>query len=312
MSTPKPNLRIAALRRFALSITLFNILGHTVFGFEQAWFYPPAALALSYSLELLLEWLVSRSQNYAPRYRGRGFIGLVDFLLPAHISALAIAMLLYPGERVGPILFAVAVCIGSKVLFRVRNSRGSQHFLNPSNFGIALTLILFPWVGISPPYHFTENISGALDWVVPAVIVLSGSLLNTQLTRKHPLILGWLGGFVLQAVGRRLLFGTPLAAALLPMTGVAFLLFTFYMITDPGTTPFEPRAQVRFGLATALVYGLLVSVHVVFGLFFALVLVCAGRGIGLALQQTLAPSRHPKPEFKPAPAAAAQPSSQAS
>ncbi len=26
------------------------------------------------------------------------------------------------------------------------------------------------------------------------------------------------------------------------MTGVAFVLFTFYMVTDPGTTPFKLRS----------------------------------------------------------------------
>jgi hypothetical protein len=59
---------------------------------------------------------------------------------------------------------------------------------------------------------------------------------------------------------------------------VAFILFTFYMVTDPATTPSAPRAQVAFGASVAAVYGLLMAAHVVFGLFFALSLVCAARG----------------------------------
>lgn len=293
--TPSPmTIRIAALRRFAISITLFNLLGHTLFGFEQAWLYPLAALALAYTLEISLEWLTARSLGAAPRYSGRGVIGVVDFLLPAHISALAIAMLLYPNAQIAPILFAVTVCIGSKTLLRLPRPPGSYHFFNPSNLGIAVTLLAFPWVGISPPYHFTTNLTGVGDWIVPAFIFISGTLLNVQLTRKHPLILGWMGGFIAQAVIRHLLLGTPLAAALLPMTGVAFLLFTFYMITDPGTTPTAAWPQVRFGVATAAVYGLLVTFHAVFGLFFALTLVCAGRGALLYLQYLRAqPARHP-------------------
>ncbi len=292
MTTPTTNpsltLRIAALRRFAISITLFNVLGHTLFGFEQAWFYPLAALGLAYTLEVGIEWLTARGKAQQPRYAGRGVIGLVDFLLPAHISALAIAMLLYPNDRVEPILFAVAVCIGSKVLLRVPSPKGSHHFFNPSNLGIAVTLLAFPWVGISPPYHFTENLTGVGDWIVPAFILISGALLNVQLTRKHPLILGWVGGFIAQAIIRSAIFDTPLAAALLPMTGVAFVLYTFYMITDPGTTPTAPWPQVRFGLATAAVYGLLVASQAVFGLFFALTVVCAGRGLALYAQHLLA------------------------
>ena len=54
------------------------------------------------------------------------------------------------------------------------------------------------------------------------------------------------------------------------------------MITDPGTTPVRPWRQAAFGAAAAAIYGLLVYLHVVFGLFFCLVIVCALRGAGLA------------------------------
>jgi enediyne biosynthesis protein E5 len=68
-----------------------------------------------------------------------------------------------------------------------------------------------------------------------------------------------------------------------PMTSAAFILFTLYMIPDPATTPLVPRRQVHFGLAIAAIYGLLLVVHVVDGLFIALAAVSASRGIGLYL-----------------------------
>ena len=37
------------------------------------------------------------------------------------------------------------------------------------------------------------------------------------------------------------------------------VLYTNYMITDPGTTPFSRRGQIAFGLTNAAIYGLLVS-----------------------------------------------------
>ncbi len=212
-----------------------------------------------------------------------GFGRLVDFLLPAHITGLAVAMLLYANDRLAPIAFAASVAIGSKVLVRVPVGDGARHCLNPSNTGIAVTLLLFPWVGIAPPYKFTENLTGIGDWFLPVVIVLSGTFLNTRFTGKVPLILGWLGGFVIQAVLRSNGFGTPLVAALLPMTGMAFLLFTFYMVTDPGTTPSAPKAQFAFGAAVAAAYAVLMLAHVVFGLFFALLAVCILRGLGLTM-----------------------------
>ena len=40
---------------------------------------------------------------------------------------------------------------------------------------------------------------------------------------------------------------------------MAFLLFTFYMVTDPATTPSAPLEQLAFGGAVAATYGLLMA-----------------------------------------------------
>lgn len=281
MSPAPRDVRLIALRRFAAAITLLNVLGHTFLGFEQAWAHPVAALAVAYALELFLGWLAARSRGERPAFAG-SLANLFHFLLPAHITALACAMLLYPGDRLAPIVFAVTVAIASKHLFQAPVgplAKGSRrHFLNPSNAGITATLLAFPSVAIAQPYMFTENLVGWQDWLLPAIIITSGSLLNARLTRRIPLILAWTGGFVLQAVLRCGITGAPLVACLLPMTGVAYLLFTFYMVTDPATTPFEPRRQVVFGLSVAGVYGALLAIHVVFTIFFALTLVCVVRG----------------------------------
>lgn len=268
--------RIKALRRFALSITVFNIVGHLWLGFEQAYLTPVVAVLTGYVVELVLETVEARATNRPARYRGSP-VDLVNFLLPAHIAGLACAMLLYGNQSMWPTVFAVTVAVSSKYVIRLRINGNLRHVLNPSNFGISLTLILFSWVAIAPPYHFTEHVAGPLDVAIPLVIAIAGTMLNGKLTRRMPLILGWVGGFVLQAVVRAAFFDAQLAAALLPMTGVAFILFTNYMISDPGTTPAAPRRQVGFGMATAFVYGLLVLAHITFGLFFALVIVCALR-----------------------------------
>lgn len=304
MMTPRQPMKphLTALRRFAIAITVFNILGHTLFGFEQSWAQPLVALATTYSMEILLELIDALCNRRPLRFRGCGFRGVVDFLLAPHITGLACAMLLYPNERLWPIAFASAVAIGSKALLRVphversalKAEKGTRHCFNPSNFGITVTLLLFPWIGIAPPYHFSENLVGIGDWILVGLIFASGSFLNARLTHRMPLIAGWVGGFFLQGLIRHLAFGTSLAAAWMPMTGVAFILYTFYMVTDPPTTPSAPRTQLIFGASVAATYGLLMVLHIVFGLFFALTIVCALRGIGLhvhalAAQKMLAP-----------------------
>jgi hypothetical protein len=282
--------RLGGLRRFAVAITLLNILGHAWFGFEQSWAQPLVALATAYSLELLLEWIDSWAKGRRPRFLG-GPLNLMDFLLSAHITALAVAMLLYANEHLWVIAFAVAIALTSKILFHARVGESTRHFFNPSNFGITITLLLFPWVGIAPPYQFTEHLGTAGDWILPGIIVVSGSFLNAIFTRKIPLICSWLAAFVVQAAIRSLVLDTPFVAALAPMTGMAFILFTFYMVTDPATSPSSYRNQILFGAGVALAYGLLVTLHVVFGLFFGLTVVCLVRGAGLHILNAFAASR---------------------
>jgi hypothetical protein len=275
--------RLAGLRRFAVAITFLNILGHTFFGFEQSYAQPFVALAAAYTTEFLLEWIGSRVAVRSPAYAG-GLLAKVDFLLSAHISALAVTMLLYTNERLWPTAFAAVAAIGSKSIFRAPSGAGMRHFFNPSNFGITLTLLCFPWVGIAQPYMFTENLDGVGDWLLPAIIVCSGTFLNFRFTHRLPLIGAWLGMFTLQALLRHLILGSAFQPALGPMTGMAFVLYTFYMITDPATTPNGWRSQVVFGAAVGAFYGTLMVSHIVFGLFFALTAVCAARGVGMWAQ----------------------------
>lgn len=271
--------RLGGLRRFAIAITVLNILGHAFFGFEQSLAQPFVALASAYSAELLLEFIDARCNRRPLRFLGGGPRKFVEFLLSAHITGLACAMLLYANERLGPVIFASVVAICSKCILRAPAERGMRHFFNPSNFGITVTLLAFPWVSVAPPYQFTENMTGVGDWILPAVIVCTGTFLNARFTHRLPLIAAWLGGFIAQAFVRSVFFDTPFGAGLIPMTGVAFILYTFYMVTDPATTPSGRRDQIAFGLSVAAVYGLLMVAHVVFGLFFALTIVCAVRGL---------------------------------
>jgi hypothetical protein len=284
-----PDLRLGALRRFALAITVLNLLGHTVLGFEQSWAQPLVGIGSAYLAEILLEIVDSRLKGRRPRFLDGG-TSPIDFLLSAHISGLAVSMLLYANDRLLPIAFAAVTAIGSKYIFRAGVNGHSRHFFNPSNLGITATLLSFPWVGIAQPYMFTENLSGAGDYVLPAIIICSGSFLNAKLTKRVPLILAWLGAFVAQAAVRHFALGTLFLPSLNPMTGVAFLLFTFYMVTDPATTPATVRGQIAFGAAVAAAYGALMSLHVVFGLFFALSFVCTVRGV-LMMFQSLAAQR---------------------
>jgi len=268
--------RVAALRRFALSISVFTVVGHLLLGFETPWASVVIVLVTAYGLDLSLEWLDARTHDRPPRYAG-GLGALVTFLLPAHISGLAIAMLIYPGSRLWPFAFATAVAVGAKFLIKAPVNGRLRHVLNPSNLGISLTLLLFPWVGIGLPYQFTETTWGVLDWIVPLALLTTGLMLNIKLSGRWPTVAAWLGAFAAQALLRGLFTDISVLAALSPMTGTAFILFTNYMITDPGTTPSRPRNQVFFAVGAAAAYAGFMLIHVAYGIFFCLTVTCLVR-----------------------------------
>ncbi len=241
------------------------------------------AIATAIAVSLLLEWVDARATHRELRFAGNAK-SLVNFLPACLIPGFACGMLLYANERLWPVIFAVTLSMGSKVILRAPVGHGhTQHFFNPSNFGVAATLLLFPEVGFAPPYHFTENITGLWDWGLPLVILESGLIVHGLFTGRLPLVGAWMGAFVLQALVRAKMFGVPLFVPLMPMTSAAFIVFTLYMIPDPATTPLKPGRQAWFGCSVALVYAFTTILHLVFGLFFALVIVCAVRGLSLQL-----------------------------
>lgn len=277
-----PERRMFALWYFGILITLWNIAGHTFLGFEQSWASPVVAVGTAALVTLLFEHLRAATQHDKVRYLG-GVNAVASTFIPALIPGFAVGMLLYPNESLLPLAFAAALSIVSKVLVRVPFGNGTQHIFNPSNFGITITLLLFPAVGLAPPYHFTENLTGMAHWLLPFAILLTGLVVHGFATGRLPLCAAWLLGFVGQAIVRSHLFDIPWNVPLMPMTSAAFILFTLYMIPDPATTPLDWKRQVAFGLAVALAYGVLISLHVVFGLFLSLFLVCLLRGCVIAL-----------------------------
>src|SRR5262245_21622883 len=274
-------MRLFALWYFCILMIIWNVLGHTVLGFEQSWATPVVAIATAVAMQMLLDWVDARAKNRELRFTG-GLGNFLNFLPAALIPGFACGMLLYPNERLLPVVFAVVLSIGSKVIFRAPVGNGHyQHIFNPSNFGVAATLVLFPSVGFAPPYHFTENLSGWGDWLLPGIVLFTGIIIHACFTGRLPLVGAWVMGFVIQGVVRAAIFGTPFYVPLTPMTSAAFILFTLYMIPDPATTPLKPWRQALFGFSVAMVYGVIQVLHLVFGLFFALVTVCAVRGISL-------------------------------
>lgn len=282
------------LRMSATFATIFTILGHTVLGFEQPLAQVFVALGTGYACALFFEWVDARANGVTPGYAGGGFRKVIDFLLSAHMTSITLSFLLYFNRQLWIMAFTIALAIGSKYVLRVRQNGRLQHFMNPSNFAIAVVLITYQWTGVLP-WGFTVNIHGAWDIILPLVIVVLGIRLNLLFTGRLPTVAAWLVTFVALGIFRAWLFNGPVAAELVILTGIPMVLFTLYMITDPQTSPARLRSQILFGAGIACAYSLLLVLHVQYTMFYSVLLVCAARGAGIAAFNLLAPAVKPEP-----------------
>ncbi|MCB9764689.1 MAG: RnfABCDGE type electron transport complex subunit D [Alphaproteobacteria bacterium] len=282
------------LRTSATLATVFTFFGHYWFGFEQAIAQVFVALITGYVTAILFETVDAKANNRPMAYLGGGPLKFIDFLLSAHMTSITLSFLVYTNHRLWMMALAITLAIGSKFLFRVKVRGRYRHFMNPSNFAIAVVFYVWQWTG-TLPWGMTAHLHGVEDWVLPSFIALLGLRLNLLYTSRIRVILAWIAGFVLQAIIRSFIWGSPLQAELAPATGVAYILFMFYMITDPMTSPHDKRNQIIFGGAIGLAYGLVLQLHIQFSIFYAVTLITAIRGVILWIESLREGTTQPAP-----------------
>ncbi len=150
-----PKMRFFALWYFTTLLILWTILGDTVLGFEQSYAQPIVGVLAACAVAFLLEGIDAWAKRRPARFAG-SWTNVINFLPPCIIPGLACAMLIYPNERLTPIIFASALSLASKVMLRAPIGNGqTQHIFNPSNFGITITLLSDSerWIGSAVPVH---------------------------------------------------------------------------------------------------------------------------------------------------------------
>src|SRR5437867_2455596 len=83
-----PKMRLFALWYFAILMVIWNVLGHTVLGFEQSWATPVVAVGVAILMQMLLDWVDARARNREPRFTG-GLGNFLNFLPAALIPGFA-------------------------------------------------------------------------------------------------------------------------------------------------------------------------------------------------------------------------------
>lgn len=227
-------------------ITCILIVGHLSFGILESWKKTGIAIVASLLTELILS---------------RTFVGKWPILASAYISGISVGILVR-SPAFWPYVVCAVVSIMSKYVLRVNG----KHIWNPSNFSISVLLFLAP-----------ETVAAlSIQWgnyLLPMLVIwILGSIIIARLHRFH--ITGtYVACFILLAIVRSFITGSPWQSEVAPLTGPMYQLFIFFMITDPKTTVKSKYWQCVVVAIVALVEMILRLDHVVYAPFYALFLV---------------------------------------
>jgi len=162
----------------------------------------------------------------------------VDLRSPV-ITGLSLSLLLRSND---PWLHAAAgvIAISSKFLLRV----DGKHVFNPAGFAIVVLLMIPPGVWISPGQWGTSIWFAALVGFL-AIMVLRAA-------RRLDIAAYFLLGHAGLLFARAAWLGDPWAIPLHQLQSGSLLIFTFFMISDPRTSPNAPLGRFLFASAVAV------------------------------------------------------------
>jgi Na+-transporting NADH:ubiquinone oxidoreductase subunit NqrB len=157
----------------------------------------------------------------------------------ALISALSLCLLLRTNSAALALL-AASITIASKFLLRW----DGKHLFNPTNFGLVALMLATGRAWISPGQWGSGAFLGFL-------LACAGGLVVHRAARSD-VTLAFLVSWILLLFGRSLWLGEPLSIPLHRLESGALLLFAFFMISDPKTTPDSRAGRILFAALVAL------------------------------------------------------------
>ena len=190
----------------------------------------PGRVAVLLTTVLVTQWTCDRLFH-----RGSLFASTARSAL---ISGLSLCLLLRT-NRTDLAVVAAIVTIAGKFLIRV----DGKHLFNPTNVGLVAMLLLTNRVWVSPG-----------QWGAAAffafLLACVGSLVVNRAARSD-VTFEFLLAYASFVVGRSLYLGEPLTIPWHRLESGALVLFAFFMISDPKTTPDSRIGRVLFAMLVA-------------------------------------------------------------
>ena len=168
-------------------------------------------------------------------------VGLSRFdPLSALITSLSLTLLLRTDATVLAVIAAM-VAIGSKFVLQVRG----KHIFNPANVALVALMLLSDGAWVSSGQWGSAAI-GSL------ALACLGFLVLTRAKRAETTI-AFLVAYASLLLGRAVWLGDPLAITAHQLQNGALLIFAFFMISDPKTSPNSAAGRIGFGTIVATV-----------------------------------------------------------
>ena len=204
------------------ALSLLLAYGMTQLGFDVT----PERVALIVGTALLTQWVCSclARIGFDPR--------------SALISALSLCLLLRSNSAL--LLAAGAIiAVASKFLIRVRG----KHVFNPTDGAIVSLMLLTDRVWVSPGQW------GNIAFFAFLITCLGGLVVNRA--SRSDVTYAFILFYCALMFGRSLWLGEPMTIPLHRLENGALLLFTFFMISDPKTTPDARSGRILFAAIVA-------------------------------------------------------------
>ncbi len=216
---------------FACILSLYAVLGCTTLGFNRN----PVQILLTVAAAGLLELGLHRALK-----------GTWILPLSAYISGVSLSLLLNYSHNYYLLFFPVFFTIASKYLFTFQG----RHVFNPSLFGVVIALKLGGGLFASAPAYQW----GGSPAMAAFIVTLALTFFVFRIGRL-PLIISFLGFYAIQLGVRAWVMRWHLPVETIVMgtlSSAPFYLFTFFMLTDPKTSPAKPWAQVAWSFGVVV------------------------------------------------------------